>query len=275
MSNTVRVSTLPPRRAGERFVQTRTFEWLSRGGFVARGFVYAIVGVLALKLAIGEGGKLVNQQGAFQTVAHQPFGSVLLTALAIGLGCYALWRLVRAAIGHGPEGVDRGVDRLAAFASGIVYAGLCVIAVRLLLGSTNTASPGKATGGVLGWPGGPWLVGLGGALFTGVALYQGYRAFTKDFLEDAKTEQMGPATRAWIGWIGSVGYLARMIVFGLVGVFLIKAAVEYDPQAAVGLDGALAKVVRQPAGPILLGLVAAGLIAFAIYSWSDARYRRI
>lgn len=275
MSNTLRVSTLPPRKAGERFVHTRTFELLSRGGFVARGFVYAIVGVLALKLAIGEGGKLVNQQGAFQTVAHQPFGSVLLTALAIGLGSYALWRLVRAAIGHGPEGADRGVDRLAALASGIVYAGLCLVAVRLLLGSTQTTSPGKATGGVLGWPAGPWLVGLAGGVFIGIALYQGYRAFTKDFLEDAKTEEMGPATRAWIGWIGSVGYLARMIVFGLVGVFLIKAAVEYDPQAAVGLDGALAKLAHQPVGPLYLGLVAAGLIAFAIYSWSDARYRRI
>jgi len=275
MSNTVRVSTLPPRKAGEHFVHTRTFEWLSRGGFVARGFIYAIVGVLAFKLAIGEGGKLVNQQGAFQTVAHQPFGSVLLTALAIGLGFYALWRLVRAAIGHGPEGVDRGVDRLSALASGIVYAGLCLVAVRLLLGSAKTTSPGKATGGVLAWPAGPWLVGLAGAAFIGIALYQGYRAFTKDFLEDAKTEEMGPATRAWIGWIGSVGYLARMIVFGLVGVFLIKAAVEYDPQAAVGLDGALAKLAHQQYGPVFLGLVAAGLIAFAIYSWSDARYRRI
>jgi uncharacterized protein DUF1206 len=263
------------RRAGEGFVHSRAFEWLSRGGFVARGFVYAIVGVLAFKLALGVGGKLVDQEGAFHTVAHQPFGSALLTLLAIGLAAYALWRLARAAIGHGPEGADRGADRLVAFASGLVYAALCVVAVRVLMGSSGATSPSKATGGVLGWPAGTWLVGGAGIAFIGVALFQGYRGATKDFLEDAKTEHMSPTTRAWIGWIGLVGYMARMVVFGLVGVFLLKAAVDFDPKDAVGLDGALAKLLDQPYGPVLLGIVAVGLIAFAMYSWTDARYRRI
>ena len=273
-SSTARVAT-ESRRAGEGFVQSRAFEWLSRGGFVARGFVYAIVGVLAFKLALGVGGKLVDQEGAFHAVARQPFGSLLLTLLAIGLAAYALWRLVRAGIGHGPEGADRGADRVVAFASGLVYAGLCVVAVRVLMGSAGTTSPSKATGGVLGWPAGTWLVGIAGLAFIGVALFQGYRGLTKDFLEDAKTEHMGRATRAWIGWIGLVGYLARMVVFALVGVFLLRAAVDFNPKDAVGLDGALAKLLEQPYGPVLLGVVAAGLIAFAIYSWSDARYRRI
>jgi hypothetical protein len=66
-----------------------------------------------------------------------------------------------------------------------------------------------------------------------------------------------------------------MIVFGLIGVFLIKAAVEYNPNTAIGLDGALRKLAAQTSGSVLLGLVAAGLIAFALYSLSDARYRRI
>jgi hypothetical protein len=238
--------------------------------------VYAIVGILAFKLALGVGGKLVNQEGAFHTVAHQPFGSVLLTLLAIGLAAYALWRLVRAAIGHGPEGADSGADRLVALASGLVYAGLCVLAIRVLMGSSGSASsPSKTTGGVLGWPAGTWIVGIAGLVFIGIALFQGYRGLTKDFLEDAKTEHMGPKTRMWIGWIGLVGYMARMVVFGLVGVFLIQAAIDFDPKAAVGLDGALAKLLQQPYGSVLLGIVAVGLIAFAIYSWSDARYRRI
>ena len=109
----------------------------------------------------------------------------------------------------------------------------------------------------------------------GVALYQGYRAVTHSFLKDSKTEQMSPATRRWIGRIGTVGHLARMVVFGLVGAFLVKAAVDYNPSAAVGLDGALAKVVDRSYGSYLLGIVAAGLVAFALYSLSDARYRRI
>ena len=110
---------LPARASSSR----GRFEYLSRAGFVARGLVYGIIGILALKLALGQGGKLTNQQGALHTVAHQPFGKVLLTLVAIGLGGYALWRLVRAAIGHGPEGTDSGFDRVAALASGIVYGG--------------------------------------------------------------------------------------------------------------------------------------------------------
>jgi len=264
--------------AGEGFVGSRAFEILSRAGFVARGLVWGIIGVLALKLALGEGGKLTNQQGALHTVARQPFGKVLLTLVAIGLGGYALWRLFRAALGHGPEETDSGFDRLAAAASGIAYAIICTLAVEILLGAgggSNTGNAKKEAGGVLGWPGGQWLVGAAGAIMIGVALYQGYRGLTKKFLDDSKVEEMGPSLRRWIAAIGTVGHLARTVVFALVGVFLIKAAVDYNPQAAVGLDGALAKLLHHQYGPWLLGVVSAGLIAFALYSLSDARYRRI
>ncbi len=112
-------------------------------------------------------------------------------------------------------------------------------------------------------------------MLIGVGLYQGYRGITKDFLEDSKTEQMSSRVRTWIEWIGTFGHLARMVVFVLVGVFLIKAAVDYNPSKAVGLDGALAKVDHASYGPLLLGIVAAGLIAFGVHSLSDARYRRL
>ena len=263
-------------RAGESFVHSWEFEWLSRAGFVARALVYGIIGILALKLAIGQGGKLTNQQGALHTVAHQPFGKLLLILVAIGLGGYSLWRLVRAAIGHGPEGSDSGFERIAALASGIVYGLMCAVAVGILLGSGGgSGGAKKSTGGVLGWPGGTWIVGIAGAVMIGVALYQGYRGVTKTFLDDSKTEEMSPRVKRWIGWLGMFGHLARMVVFGLIGIFLIKAAIDYNPNKAVGLDGALAKLANQSYGSFLLGIVAAGLIAFALYSLSDARYRRI
>ena len=109
----------------------------------------------------------------------------------------------------------------------------------------------------------------------GVALYQGYRGITKRFLKDSKVEEMPPQAKRWIGRLGMIGHLARMVVFGLIGVFLIKAAIDYNPNKAVGLDGALAKLTHNSYGPFLLGIVAAGLIAFGLYSLSDARYRRI
>ena len=262
--------------AGERFVQTPLFEWLSRAGFVARALVYGIIGILALKVAIGQGGKLTNQQGALHTVVKQPFGKFLLVLVAIGLGGYSLWRLVRAAIGHGPEDSDSGFERVAAAASGVAYGLMCAVAVGILLGSGGgSSSPKKSTAGVLGWPGGTWIVGIAGAVFVGVALYQAYRGISQKFLDDSKTEEMSPGVRRWIGRVGTFGHVARAVVFGLVGVFLIKAAIDYNPNKAVGVDGALAKLANHSYGPFLLGVVAAGLIAFGLYSLSDARYRRI
>ncbi len=264
--------------SGEKAARSHGFEWLARAGFVARGLIYGIIGILAIKLAVGSGGKTADQQGALRTIARQPFGKVLLIVVAIGLGGYALWRLVHALLGHGPEGSDSGFDRIAAFGSGLAYAGLCAIAVEILLGSGSSGSSGsaqKTAAGVFGWPGGTLLVGIAGALSVGVGLYQGYRGVSKDFLKDLKTEQMSPRAREWIEWIGSFGYLARMVVFGLVGVFLIRAAIEFNPNKAVGLDGALAKLANASYGPFLLGIVAAGLIAFGAHSLGEARYRRI
>jgi hypothetical protein len=263
--------------AGESFVQSPAFEWFSRAGFVARALVYGIIGILALKLAFGYGGKLTNQQGALHTVAQQPFGKLLLTLVAIGLGGYSLWRLVRAGVGHGPEGSDTGFDRIAALASGIAYGAMCALAIEILLGAGggSAGNAKKTTAGVFGWPAGTWIVGIAGGVMIGVALYQGYRGITKKFLDESKVEEMGPRLKEWIGRLGLIGHLARMVVFGLVGIFLIKAAIDYKPNKAVGLDGALAKIVHHSYGPFLLGIVAAGLIAFALYSLSDARYRRI
>ena len=258
------------------FVNSRLFEVFARSGFVARGLIYGIIGVLAVKLAVGSGGKATDQQGAMRTLVQQPFGKVLLLALALGLLGYSGWRLTRAALGRGPEGADKGLDRVGAFASGIVYSGFFVLALEVLVGSSGKSSNPKATtAGVLGWPAGTLLVVLAGTVFVGIAAYQAYRGVTRAFLKDSKTEEMRPEVKRWIARIGTVGHLARAIVFGIVGVFLVKAAVDYSGRTAVGLDGALAKVIQQSYGHFLLGVVAVGLIAFAVYSISDARYRRI
>lgn len=264
-------------RAGEGIEGSHLFEALARAGFVARGLVYGIIGVLALRLALGDGGKITNQQGALHTVANQPFGKFLLILVAIGLGGYSLWRLLRATIGHGTERSDSAFERVAAIASGLFYGAMCIVAAEIVMGSSggSAGNTKKQTAGVFGWPEGKWIVAIAGCVMIGVALYQGYRGITKKFLEDSKTEDMGPRMKEWIGRIGTVGHLARMVIFGLVGIFLIKAAVDFRAGAAVGLDGALAKVLHHSYGTYMLAIVAAGLISFALYSLSDARYRRI
>jgi hypothetical protein len=263
-------------RQGDKLAGARQFEWLARAGLAARAVVYAIIGVLALKVALGDGGKATNQQGALKTIAGQPFGKTLLIVVAAGLAGYALWRLTRAALGHGPEQSDSGMDRVAALASGIVYAALCVTAVKIVAGAgTGSGTPKKATGGVLDWAGGPWLVGIAGVVLIGVAAYQAHKGLTEKFLDDSKTGQMSRGVQRAFTALGIFGHLARAVVFTLVGYGLIRAAIDYDPQKAVGLDGALRKLADASYGPWLLGLVAAGLIGFAAYSAADARYRKV
>jgi hypothetical protein len=179
--------------------------------------------------------------------------------------------MTRALLGHGPEDSDTGFERVAAFASGVAYAVMCAVAVEVLAGS-GSGGPGT---GVLGWPGGTYLVGIAGFVLLGVAGFQAHRGLTKDFLSDSKTEEMSPRVRDTVEWLGLSGHLARAVAFGLGGLFLIRAAIQFDPKKAVGLDTTLAKLAAMSYGPFLLGLVAAGLIAFGIYSLSDARYRRI
>jgi Domain of Unknown Function (DUF1206) len=261
---------------GDEVARTRGFQWLARSGLAARGLIYVIVGVIAIKVAVGAGGSTTNQQGALKTIARQPFGKVLLILVAVGLGGYALWRLSHAALGRGPESSDSALDRVGALGSGVVYAGLCAVAVKILLGSGGgSGSPKKTTAGVFGWPGGVWLVGIAGAVAIGIGLFQGYRAVSRDFLDESKTEQMSPRVKRSFEALGTFGHVARAVVFVLVGAFLIKAAVDFDPAKAVGLDGALAKLAHTTEGPVLLGIVAAGLIAFGAYSLADVRYHRI
>ncbi len=263
-------------RRGEQVARTQHFDWLARAGLASRGVVYAVIGVLALKLALGDGGKSTNQQGALKEVAQGPFGKTLLVLLAIGLAGYALWRLARAALGHGQRQQDSGGDRVAALASGIAYVILCVAAVRILIGAnTGSGTPKEATGGVLDWPGGPVLVGIAGVIMLGVAGYQAYKGLGKKFLDDSETGRMSPRVRSAFTGLGVFGHVARAVVFALVGYGLIRAAVDYDPDKAVGLDGALRTVAEASYGPWLLALVALGLVGFAAYSVADARYRKI
>ena len=266
------------RSQGESVASSPWFERGARAGLVARGAVYIIIGVLAVKLAIGEGGETTSQQQALQEIAQQSFGKTLLVLTAIGLAGYAIWRLVRAWIGHGPEQSDSTFDRIGGLVSGIGYLLLCIAAVEIIIGSGGgggSEQASKTTGGVLGWTGGVYIVGIAGAATIFEGLDQGYKAITRKFLEKSKTGEMSPTMKTTFTRIGVFGHLARMVVFVLIGYFLLKAAIDFNPDAAISLDGALSKLAQADYGPYLLGVVAFGLIGFGLYSLLDARYRKV
>ncbi|MFN2467297.1 MAG: DUF1206 domain-containing protein, partial [Gaiellaceae bacterium] len=237
---------------------------LARVGLVAKGVSYAIVALLAIRLAIGGGGKATSREGALATVADDALGKALLVGLALGFACYAAWRFADALFGRRGEDDDdaSGVARRAGFAGrGLVYASLTLATVRLVTRpgerESQTSKARKTTSTVLDWPAGTWLVGLAGLTLVGAGVFNGYRAATRSFLDHWDTSD---AARPWATRIGVVGLTARMVVFVLIGGFLCKAAIEYDPKEAIGLDGALQKLANASHGPILLGLVATGLL---------------
>ncbi len=256
------------------------FPWLVRAGFVARGLVYGLIGGLALALALGAaGGSTTNQQGALALIAGAPLGSVVVAALAVGILAYAVWQIGQAVLGRGLEssGEDSTTDRLANLGSGLAYLGLFVIAVKVLFEKSNDQSsgPSRAAAGVLGWPGGQWIVGLGGVVFVIVCFLMAYDGLSGSFLEQSKTAQMSAEARRVFGIVGRVGRVSRAFVFAVVGYFLIRTAIDFNPSQAIGIDGALRKVALEPYGSWLLGAVAVGLILFAVSSLAEARYQQL
>lgn len=265
-------------KAGRAFSETTSFEVLARAGYAARGAIYLLIGVLAFRLAQGVGGPRPSQQGAMRQIAAQPFGRDLLILTAIGLGGYAIWRLTQALVGHTPEyGQHSAFDRIGAAGSGVAYAAFCLLAISILRGATASSAktPKETTAGVFQWTGGRELVAAAGVLFIGIAIYQAYLGLSKKFLSYSKTAEMSRSVRDAFTLIGEVGLVARAIAFALIGSFILKAAIDYKPKEAVGIDGALARLTQHTYGAGALIVVACGLIAFGVYSIADARFRKI
>ena len=176
-------------------------------------------------------------------------------------------------------GEDEGVfKRIGYAARGVFYGALFVSALLIVFGADEGGSKreeDKATAYVLDLPAGPFLVGAVGLGFVAAGLFNVYRGVTRKFREKLKLRKLSDAEDKAYTVIGVAGFVARGVVFALIGVFLVRAAYQYDPKEAVGIDGALSEIVHTPYGPLLLGLVAAGLFAFGLYSFVEARYREV
>ena len=263
---------------GRRAGQSAWVERLGRAGLVAKATLYAVIGVLAIQVAVGGDERRPDKGGALRAIADQPLGKGLLVLLAAGLAGYALWRLAQAILdrdaeGEGPKGLAKRGGNLAKAAW---YGVLCGLTVSTLVGGgSGGGNEQQATAGVFERPGGRYAVYAVGLAFLAAAVFNGYRAVTCKFNKKLKTGEMGDAEETAATGVGILGHLARFVVFGLIGLFLVRAAWEFDAKEARGLDGALLELSRQPYGGLLLGAVAVGLLAYALYCLVQARYRRI
>jgi hypothetical protein len=101
------------------------------------------------------------------------------------------------------------------------------------------------------------------------------RGLTGGFMKDIDLPAAPDRWEPLIEGIGRVGYIAKGIAFGIVGVLLFQAATSHNPAKSRGLDAALRLLVSQPYGVFLLILVALGLAAFGVYCFFQARYRKV
>jgi Domain of Unknown Function (DUF1206) len=252
---------------------------LARWGIVSKGSLYLIVGLIAAHVSVGGGERLQDRGGALSEVADHWLGSLLVAALAVGLGGYAAWRLVEGILGRPLEGGEKApwYKRGGYFARAAWYLGLLAVAVSVLVGADESGGgeEERFTARVLELPAGRLLVAAVGLAILGAGVFNLWRGVTRKFCDSLKLRKMNDFEQPTFTALGVVGHLARGLVFGLIGFFLVRAAWQYDPEEAVGLDGALAEVLRQDYGDTLLGIVAAGLIAFGLYCYAEARYREV
>ena len=261
---------------------------LARAGYAVKGVIYVVIGFLSILLVTGHGGNATDRNGALEALYHNPlgegFGRVLLVILALGLFGFALWNLIQAVFDTNHKGNDlKGIGtRLSYFGQTVSYGGLGVVATQLAFTGAASRSGGSSTDSAQSWtglllqkPGGVFLVILVGLIVLCIVGYLVWAAVRAKFTEMLDLSAVSSSARKFYVALGRCGYIALGVVFAIVGIFLIVAAIKHDPKDARGLDSALLELLNQPFGPFLLGVVALGLLAYGAYSFVEARYRKV
>ncbi|WP_375262602.1 DUF1206 domain-containing protein [Palleronia sp.] len=252
------------------------FDWavpVMRTGYAGRALVYLVVAGISL-WAIVHGGQGQSTSSAFARLETAPFGKVVLFAIFVGMLAYAVWRLLDAAFdleayGSDGEGI---VARIGMCVTGLIHLAIGIGALLLVF----TASSGggesgisKAAGTVLNWPGGRWILAAMGFATIGAGFYYGKKAYKREYRKHLMGNEV---TRRW-DWLLRLGVLSQGFVVTVIGVFIVYAAWVYDSQSAGGLGDVFSWLSGQPYGQILVGLLALGLLCFALFCAVNAGYR--
>jgi uncharacterized protein DUF1206 len=276
-------TTWKAERGAHRLEGSQPVQWLGRFGDACYGVVHLVVAWLALQIAFGDKATEADQRGAVTTIAAQPFGSVLLWMVAIGLIAFGIWQLLAAATGFGwvAGKRKRTMRRLSAAGRAVVVLAIAAFTLRMLTGQSGGSGSGGSGSGqqemtarLLALPAGRVLVIVIGLGVVAAAVLSGRRGVRKTFLEDLDLAGVSTGTRSWVRWLGMVGYVAKGVAYLVIGVLLCTAGIHVDPSRAGGLDKALRTLAAQPFGIVLLVAVAIGFAAFGVYSFADARWRR-
>ncbi|HEY2174878.1 MAG TPA: DUF1206 domain-containing protein [Mycobacteriales bacterium] len=262
--------------------------WLravTRLGLIARAIVYLLVGYLALRIALAEGGRTgspASSAGAVQAAAGHSWGRLALLLLAAGLGAYALTQLVEAVFrpSHARSAFNRWRQRAVSSWGFVLYAAFCLSTAWLLVAthSRQTAESEHhqdtdVTAALLRLGVGRAILILAGIALVAAGIEMARRSILLNFRERFTKETLPPPVAFATRPLGAFGCAARAVVFVLGGFFLTKAAILYTPHDTKGLDAVFRSIASATFGPLLLGAIASGLLAYGIYCLIEARYR--
>ncbi|MER5891070.1 DUF1206 domain-containing protein [Streptomyces sp. NPDC001941] len=250
-------------------------EVAGRWGFAARGVIYLLVGVLALRIAFGGGGEQADRGGALAEVAQKPLGVVMLWLIGIGFAGMALWRLSEAVFG------SKTGKRLMSGGRAVFYGFVAYSVLAFATGDegSNSGSSDRQsrdiTAKALGLPAGQWLVGIAGLVVAGIGVAIAVRAIMRKYHKHLKLGEMSKKARRFTDVTGVGGGTARGLIAVAAGIFVVRAAVKFKPEEAKGMDDTLRSFADTPAGPWLLVAVAVGLALFGLFSFAMARWRHV
>lgn len=273
----------PVQQAHRQAKKVVTNPWVERAarlGYVVRGLIYGTMGVLALGLAFGVDSGSTDQRGAVAPLGESGAGKLFLLVVVVSLLAYAGWGLIRAVYdplhrGDDPAGL---MSRLGFAWSGLNYGALAVFAAGLLVGASKPNS-GDSVQKIVAWalqlPAGGVIVTVAGIIAILGGFGQFWDAYKAGFRKDLKRNQMTRAQRITVDSLGRYGMIARGVIFGTVGIFVLVAGLHRDARDAHSFGPAFAAVAREPLGHVLLVIVALGFIALGLHSWANARWVRM
>jgi hypothetical protein len=260
---------------------------VGRAGWFAKGVVYLIAGIIALAVAVkgpgwsGSSGSAANEAsptGAIKTIAGSGGATILLWLLGIGMFLYAAWRVVSAFL-PGDHDADAMVHRVGYLVSAVVYATFGASAIALTRRSPQSENGNRKvvdiSASVMKHGAGRWAIGAAGLIIIGVGLYRLAKGAKFDVNDELDLSGMSPERVRWTERFGAVGEIGRGIGIGLVGFFLLRSAITYDPNEATGLDGALRRMAATGWGVIVVWVVAIGFVAYGVFCLTTFWHRRL
>ncbi|WP_170259171.1 DUF1206 domain-containing protein [Nocardioides psychrotolerans] len=245
-----------------------------RIGLVAYGVVHLLVGWLALQLAFGESSGSASSTGAIQELSTQPLGGFLVWVVAIGMFLLALWRLEDGFLGRGHEdSSDRVKAGVVAGFKAVLYVTVGISALKVALGSGSSGGGGSdtMTAKAMDLPGGQLLVGAVGLGIIAYGVRLVWIAWSESFLKKIDGKDRGGNTGSAFKWLGKAGYAAKGVSIAVIGSLFVYAAATHEAKKSGGLDQALREILQQPFGPVLLTLVALGIIAYGLFAFARAK----